>query len=132
MDSDVVFVGASNTHSVNDSAAGTELNSLTFGPNASKFTLSGFNIFLAGGAVVANNSAALQVISFADGAGVGGITLNDFNFNSSTTISHGDVYRGQRRFAGDQQYLVRGTRSAHRQWLAQHHDQRRPRRRRRR
>src|SRR5947209_7171088 len=90
--SDLIFTGSRNTNSVNDAPAGTVLNSITFDPNASKFTLSGSQVLFTGGGFITNNSKYLQTISFSNGPGTGGIELTNIfspTFSAPfTTLPH--------------------------------------------
>ena len=86
-DSDIIFNNALNLSSVNNNSLGTEFNSITFGPAAGPFVVSGFYTFIAGGGFITNNSRNLQTISFADFApGIGGIRLEGFNFNAGGAL----------------------------------------------
>lgn len=77
--SDLHFAGSRNVNTVND-GLGDILNSITFDPNAAKFTLSGFSISLQGGGSINNNSSNLQVINFSNVGGAGGIQLTNLIF----------------------------------------------------
>jgi outer membrane autotransporter protein len=85
-DSDVVFTGSRNTNTYNDNVGGTDITSILFASGASAFRLNGNQIFMDGGGFIVNNSSATQVIQFVNTPGVGGIQLNQFNFNSGQDI----------------------------------------------
>jgi autotransporter-associated beta strand protein len=77
---DLIFTGSLNTNTVNDSPGGpgaTLLTSITFDAKASNFTLSGFSVFIHGGGFITNNSPNLQVISFGNAGGSGGLALGN-------------------------------------------------------
>jgi autotransporter-associated beta strand protein len=90
-DPNLVFQGSRNTNTVNNLPTifgNDDIQTITFAPNAAKFSLSGSAIFMDGGGFIINNSPNLQVISFSPSAFTGGagIELSSVNFNSAPPI----------------------------------------------
>lgn len=85
-DVDLVFGNSKVTNTFNNAVGNSFIQNTTFAAGASKFVLTGTAVTMDGGGTLINNSTNLQVISFTNQPGFGGIQLNQFNFDSGVNI----------------------------------------------
>ena len=96
----LVFTGAVRTAAVNNFGIATNFTGITFGSNASAFTLSGNQVRLTGG--ITNETALLQIINLSItntaainiNAGTGGLTLGANMQGSAVTLNAGTLKAG--------------------------------------
>jgi len=74
--SDLVFTGSRNPNTINDQQFDF-INSITFAPNAAKFTAGGYGFTMQGGGSIVNNSKNLQVFYLSNVGGAGGIAFTN-------------------------------------------------------